>query len=132
MPTMFVFRRYIRLLTNVLDWQQRNTENSIQVKCEDHFLSRHSVVTLNTHHSLRMRARLRRSYSILPSNSIPICDRNGNNLLMIAPNNHLPFRGMMYMDFRDGSNRSGSKKIKAEGEEKVKEEDKQVDTATKE
>lgn len=23
---------------------------------------------------------------------MPVCDRNGNNLLMIAPNNHLPLR----------------------------------------
>lgn len=70
-----------------------------------------------------MRARLRRSYSILHSNSIPICDRNGNNLLMIAPNNHLPFRRMMLMDHHlcDGNLQMGAtKKIKAESEEKVK------------
>lgn len=115
------FIRYIRLLTSVLDWQQRNTENTIQVKCEENFVSRHPVMTIGSHHSLRMRARLRRSYSLLHSNSIPICDRNGNNLLMIAPNNHLPLRRMMFMDLRDGSN---IKKIKTENEEKVKEEEK--------
>lgn len=121
----------------MLDWQQRNCENAIQVKCEDNYVSRHPVLTVSSHHSLRMRARLRRSYSLLSSNSIPICDRNGNNLLMIAPNNHLPFRRMMFMDVRDGSqhnhvDRINSKKIKAEGEEKLKDEDKNGDVTSKE
>ncbi|CAH1101483.1 unnamed protein product [Psylliodes chrysocephalus] len=95
--------RYIRLLSNVLEWQQTNT-NSIQicVKNED-------TVTITGHpgmisglHTLRTRARLRRNNHLTNNHSnhqqLPICDRNGNNLLMIAPNNHLPHRRCFVSD----------------------------------
>ncbi|XP_066143036.1 uncharacterized protein HLH3B [Euwallacea fornicatus] len=83
--------RYIRLLTNVLDWQQTNS-TSIQVmsiKCEDLMGNRYNPFS-SSNHLARSRARLRRS--VLISQPLPVCDRNGNNLLMIAPNNHLPLR----------------------------------------
>jgi hypothetical protein len=107
--------RYIRLLTNVLEWQQTH-EGPIQVKCEDSlFISRHSPA-VSGQQSLRMRARLRRG--ALPSQPLPLCDRNGNNLLMIAPNNHLPFRKMnVFIDIIGRSNG----KIKIEQDEVAKE-----------
>uniref|UniRef100_A0A6P7FZ51 Uncharacterized protein LOC114335753 isoform X1 n=2 Tax=Diabrotica virgifera virgifera TaxID=50390 RepID=A0A6P7FZ51_DIAVI len=102
--------RYIRLLTNVLEWQHNNSNNSIQVcvKAED-------VVAISNHtrlipglHTLRTRARLRR-HNNLTNHQFPICDRNGNNLLMIAPNNHLPHRRCL--EFRHG-------RVKLENKEK--------------
>ncbi|CAH1123624.1 unnamed protein product [Ceutorhynchus assimilis] len=81
--------RYIRLLTNVLQWQQSNTSSPIQVniKCEDlQAISRHDSMISTT----RSRARIRRN--VLVTQQLPMYDRNGNNLLMIAPNNHLPLR----------------------------------------
>lgn len=110
--------RYIRLLSNVLEWQQTH-EGPIQVKCEESvFISRHSSV-ISGQQSLRLRARLRRNG--LPSQPLPLCDRNGNNLLMIAPNNHLPLRKIT--NFGNNNN-----KVKIEQEEalKDKEEDKEV------
>jgi hypothetical protein len=111
----FAMCRYIRLLTNVLEWQQTH-EGPIQVKCEDSlFISRHSPA-VSGQQSLRMRARLRRG--ALPSQPLPLCDRNGNNLLMIAPNNHLPFRKMnVFIDIIGRSNG----KIKIEQDEVAKE-----------
>ncbi|XP_050315889.1 uncharacterized protein LOC126750353 [Anthonomus grandis grandis] len=82
--------RYIRLLTNVLDWQQTNTTstNHINIKCEDlqQITKYNPIISMN--HMSRYRARIRRNILL----SQPGCDRNGNNLLMIAPNNHLPLR----------------------------------------
>ncbi|XP_015836987.1 protein lyl-1 isoform X1 [Tribolium castaneum] len=108
--------RYIRLLSNVLEWQQTH-EGPIQVKCEDSlFISRHPAIS--GQQALRMRARLRRG--ALPSQPLPLCDRNGNNLLMIAPNNHLPLRKMSV--FIDISARTNGK-IKIEQEDASKEKD---------
>ncbi|KAK5648791.1 hypothetical protein RI129_003683 [Pyrocoelia pectoralis] len=101
--------RYIRLLLNVLEWQQRQ-DGPIQIKCEDHY--RHSS---NSQHILRMRARLRRNQQLL---SHPMCDRNGNNLLMIAPGSHLGFRNVAILDLPH------SNRIKTEQEEKENNEDK--------
>lgn len=111
--------RYIRLLSNVLEWQQTH-EGPIQVKCEDSlFISRHPS-TISGQQTLRMRARLRRSS--LPSQPLPLCDRNGNNLLMIAPNNHLPLRKMnIYIDIVGGPN--GKIKVEQDDNLKEKEED---------
>ncbi|GJQ82660.1 hypothetical protein Trydic_g19677 [Trypoxylus dichotomus] len=72
--------RYIRLLSNVLEWQQKH-DGSVHVKCED-TISRH--IPLLPQQAIRFRARLRRNIS----QPHPVCDKNGNNLLMIAPNNH--------------------------------------------
>ncbi|KAI4466594.1 t-cell acute lymphocytic leukemia/stem cell leukemia-related [Holotrichia oblita] len=74
--------RYIRLLTNVLEWQQKHDGN-VHVKCED-AISRH--IPFLPQQAIRFRARLRRNNH--HQSSHPICDKNGNNLLMIAPNNH--------------------------------------------
>ncbi|XP_057657818.1 neurogenic differentiation factor 1 [Diorhabda carinulata] len=87
--------RYIRLLTNVLEWQNNNSL-PVCVKTED-AVSNHSRFIPGLH-TLRTRARLRRN--INNSHQITICDRNGNNLLMIAPNNHLPHRRCI--DFKQG------------------------------
>ncbi|KAF5297931.1 hypothetical protein FQA39_LY11916 [Lamprigera yunnana] len=100
--------RYIRLLLNVLEWQQRQ-DGSIQIKCEDQY--RHS----NSHHMMRMRARLRRN---LQSQAHSICDRNGNNLLMIAPNNHVGFRNPPISELPH------TNRIKTEQEEKENNEEK--------
>ncbi|XP_063919156.1 protein lyl-1 isoform X2 [Zophobas morio] len=95
--------RYIRLLSNVLEWQQTH-EGPIQ-------------------QSLRMRARLRRSG--LPSQPLPLCDRNGNNLLMIAPNNHLPLRKVnVFVDI--GRRNEGKIKIEQDETTKDKDEDREV------
>lgn len=83
--------RYIRLLTNVLDWQhQQETRYDVQVKCESVLNSDLICGGRNVlHHNmngLRLRARIRRNSSMmLLQNQFPVCDRNGNNLLMIAP-----------------------------------------------
>ncbi|KAJ3665388.1 hypothetical protein Zmor_000885 [Zophobas morio] len=114
--------RYIRLLSNVLEWQQTH-EGPIQVKCEDSiYISRHSSV-ISGQQSLRMRARLRRSG--LPSQPLPLCDRNGNNLLMIAPNNHLPLRKVnVFVDI--GRRNEGKIKIEQDETTKDKDEDREV------
>lgn len=69
---------------------------------------------MSAQHSLRMRARLRRS-------GMP-CDRNGNNLLMIAPNNHLPFRKLVFIDILNKQN----KQIKTEHDDSNKEKDEET------
>lgn len=101
------------MLTNVLDWQQRQ-EGSLQVKCED--ITRHHHHTIFTQQALRFRARLKRN----SSHSLPLCDRNGNNLLMIAPgiNNANLKRHIMLLDM------NGTRRIKIELEDKEKDEDK--------
>lgn len=118
---MIFSSRYIRLLTSVLEWQQQNDthRHQIQVKCEETHIPRHHMLTLSTHQAMRMRARLRRTYSIHSSNPLPVCDKNGNNLLMIAPNNHLPLRKMVFVEMPSHEN---CKRIKVEEEEKTKEE----------
>lgn len=93
-------------MTNVLDWQQRQ-EGNLQVKCEE--ISRHPLFN---QHALRFRARLRR-------NSHHLCDRNGNNLLMIAPGNNSNLkRHIMLLDM------NGTRRIKIELEDKDKEDEK--------
>lgn len=69
-----------------------------------------------------MRARLRRTYVLGSSQNVG-CDRNGNNLLMIAPNNHLPYRKFMLME--------NVRAIKLEDEEKTKEDEKKDGKAKK-
>ncbi|KAG5872199.1 T-cell acute lymphocytic leukemia protein 1 [Gonioctena quinquepunctata] len=83
--------RYIRILTNVLEWQSSNAESiQVDIKCEEgSSITRYPGIIPGLH-NLRTRARLRRNHA--NSQSLSLCDRNGNNLLMIAPNNHLPFR----------------------------------------
>lgn len=104
--------RYIRLLTNVLEWQQKH-DGSIHVKCEDNITRHHH--TVSSQQAIRMRARLRRN--LLSQHPLPLCDRNGNNLLMIAPNSTFK-RHVMFLDV------TNTKKIKVEQEEREKEDDK--------
>ncbi|XP_074042151.1 uncharacterized protein isoform X2 [Leptinotarsa decemlineata] len=120
--------RYIRILTNVLEWQN-TTASTIQVdiKCED-------VATISKHpgiipglHNLRTRARLRRNQTII-SQPLSICDRNGNNLLMIAPNNHLPFRRRTI--FIDIPASQGQNELKIESKD-GKEEDRESNAGEK-
>ncbi|XP_018579985.1 neurogenic differentiation factor 1 [Anoplophora glabripennis] len=111
--------RYIRLLTNVLEWQQTNTGPiQVSVKCEDVVsITRHQSI-ISGSHTLRTRARLRRNMMNQP---LPLCDRNGNNLLMIAPNNHLPFRrASLFIELPTRHNHS---KIKMESDDVVKDKD---------
>ncbi|KAL1497532.1 hypothetical protein ABEB36_008476 [Hypothenemus hampei] len=90
--------RYIRLLTNVLEWQQSNpTSIEVTIKCEDFHNRHNNCLTVNPNMT---RTRLRLKRNILIAQPMPICDRNGNNLLMIAPNNHLPLKGMEISRFR--------------------------------
>lgn len=113
----FELDRYIRLLTNVLEWQQTHSGPiQVQVKCED-------IATITRyaglyHHgsnanlfSLRTRARLRRGNMNGAESRVTFCDRNGNNLLMIAPNNHLPFKkGQIFSEL----SQNGGKNVKIE------------------
>ncbi|XP_017773517.1 PREDICTED: T-cell acute lymphocytic leukemia protein 1 [Nicrophorus vespilloides] len=106
--------RYIRLLSNVLEWQHRHGPSGIQVKCEEVTIrqSGHQQITQNQ--ALRMRARIRRNFI-----SHPLCDRNGNNLLMIAPNNHLSFkRQIMYLDNGGGGGGGGGGRPRVKVEQK--------------
>ncbi|CAG9821105.1 unnamed protein product [Phaedon cochleariae] len=91
--------RYIQILSNVLDWQQStSTTIHMDIKSESAAIITRHVPGI---HTLRSRARLRRSGLACPP--LPLCDRNGNNLLMIAPNNHLPFRrGSIFIDLGAG------------------------------
>lgn len=118
------FFRYIRLLTNVLEWQQTNAGPiRVSVKCEDMVsITRHQSI-ISGSNAFRSRARLRRNVMNQP---LPLCDRNGNNLLMIAPNNHLPFRrGSLFIELPTRH----SHKIKMESDDvgKDKEEDREND-----
>ncbi|KAK0089335.1 hypothetical protein PV325_007879 [Microctonus aethiopoides] len=88
--------RYIRLLTNVIEWQKaedRNvsTQNHVRIKCEPHvrycqskttlqLLMREEQVELNRGYRTSYLERLQRQ-----PNSQVFCDKNGNDLLMIAP-----------------------------------------------
>lgn len=115
--------RYIRLLTNVLEWQQNHSGPiQVQVKCEDiSSITRYSGLNHYANSnlfSLRTRARLRRSNLNGHGGSIPICDRNGNNLLMIAPNNHLPFKkANIYTDISQNVNVTNNVKIEQQQDE---------------
>ncbi|CAL7950076.1 unnamed protein product [Xylocopa violacea] len=94
--------RYIRLLSNVLEWQkaqERNeaTQHEVRIKCEPNFSSQNSTAyhakstvpylkqekQMNENHAYRI------NYSAQKQLQHPIshvvCDKNGNNLLMIAP-----------------------------------------------
>ncbi|XP_051158741.1 putative uncharacterized protein DDB_G0285119 [Leptopilina boulardi] len=98
--------KYIRLLSNVLEWQksqERNGSNhhhhnhqkqrqDMRIKCESHFLSQNN----NQKSILKTDKLLNESVNSFPLVSFSsatrhtsqICDKNGNNLLMIAPLNH--------------------------------------------
>lgn len=94
--------RYIRLLSNVLEWQKtQDRGNDMRIKCEssntshqnnssDNYQTK-SIVTFFKKEKLHFEGHsvgLRTIYSGQrnPISSHLICDKNGNNLLMIAPN----------------------------------------------
>lgn len=76
-------------MTNVLEWQQKHENRyEVRVKCEAEMPINCSnrFTIYHTTNGLRMRARLRRNPSLLMlQQPLSVCDRNGNNLLMIAP-----------------------------------------------
>lgn len=92
--------RYIRLLTNVLEWQKAQDCNNIRIKCEPvHFISYSTSGHKNQSHK-EGKAEMNRSLNRSNFNNrhkyqIPqiSCDKNGNDLLIIAPvgkqNSHL-------------------------------------------
>lgn len=89
-----------------MEWQQKHDEN-VQVKYEDS-ISYHFRIQ-SPQSAMRMRARLRRNHA----QQYALCDRNRNNLLMIAPNNHFKPTIM-----------SPSKKVKIEEVDREKEDEK--------
>ncbi|XP_076165318.1 helix loop helix protein 3B isoform X2 [Ptiloglossa arizonensis] len=98
--------RYIRLLSNVLEWQKaqdRNdvTQHEVRIKCEPAFNAQNStayptkpVMTflkqekqVNDNHN-PYRTSFSTQKQLQHSVSHVACDKNGNNLLMIAPAGH--------------------------------------------
>ncbi|XP_012535786.1 uncharacterized protein LOC105836358 [Monomorium pharaonis] len=89
--------RYIRLLSNVLEWQKSQDRNGMQhdvrIKCESHlnnqisatyhvkpaitFLKQEKLSNENSH--------VFRGNYVAQKHSTHACDKNGSNLLMIAP-----------------------------------------------
>ncbi|XP_044745885.1 uncharacterized protein LOC123307583 [Coccinella septempunctata] len=103
--------RYIKLLSSIVEWQQEN-RNDVVITCES--VSSDLQFCSN---SLNSRIRLRRH--LVSLNTQPyFCDKNGNNLLMIAPNNHLP---LSYK--RLGNDVKNRKRIKLENDEHKEEGD---------
>ncbi|XP_043583136.1 uncharacterized protein LOC122567979 isoform X2 [Bombus pyrosoma] len=97
--------RYIRLLSNVLEWQkaqERNevTQHEVRIKCEPNlathnstgYLVKSSTSYLKQEKHTSENHAYRTSFSSQKQLQHPIshvvCDKNGNNLLMIAPSGH--------------------------------------------
>ncbi|XP_076645299.1 helix loop helix protein 3B [Halictus rubicundus] len=99
--------RYIRLLSNVIKWQKAQERNEIaqhevQIKCEPPFNAQNSSSYpsnpsvsylkqekhINENHNV-YRASFPVQQQVQPSVSHLTCDKNGNNLLMIAPSGHV-------------------------------------------
>nr|XP_033332088.1 type-2 histone deacetylase 1 isoform X1 [Megalopta genalis] len=98
--------RYIRLLSNVLEWQKaqdRNeiTQHEVRIKCEPAFnaqnstayTSKPSVTFLKQEkHAAENHNTYRTNFPVQKQVQHPVshitCDKNGNNLLMIAPGGH--------------------------------------------
>lgn len=97
--------RYIRLLSNVLEWQKgqdRNdaTQHEVRIKCEPHFNPQNSTTyptkpavmylkqEKQSNESHPYRSSFAGQKSLQHSISHVVCDKNGNNLLMIAPTGH--------------------------------------------
>ncbi|XP_050465168.1 uncharacterized protein LOC126858725 isoform X1 [Cataglyphis hispanica] len=89
--------RYIRLLSNVLEWQKGQDRNGMQqhdvrIKCESHLNNQNPI----TYHAKSAVAFLKQEKQNVSENSHVFrinysaqrhnaCDKNGSNLLMIAP-----------------------------------------------
>ncbi|CAK9814924.1 T-cell acute lymphocytic leukemia protein 1 [Anthophora quadrimaculata] len=97
--------RYIRLLSNVLEWQKaqdRNdtTQHEVRIKCEPNFTTQTSTAyhTKSTVTYLKQEKQMNENHAYRTSFpgqkqlqhpiSHVVCDKNGNNLLMIAPPGH--------------------------------------------
>ncbi|XP_017875388.1 uncharacterized protein LOC108622190 isoform X2 [Ceratina calcarata] len=98
--------RYIQLLSDVLKWQkaqERNeaTQHEVRIKCEPNFNTQNSTHyhTKSTVAYLKQEKQMnenvhgyRTSFAgqkqVQHSISHVVCDKNGNNLLMIAPSGH--------------------------------------------
>ncbi|XP_043475226.1 uncharacterized protein LOC122506885 [Leptopilina heterotoma] len=119
--------KYIRLLSNVLDWQKSQERNGsihhhhhhlkqrhdMKIKCESQFLNQN-----NTNQKSILKSDSGNSFS--RHQTTQICDKNGNNLLMIAPvigvinrsaNNSFQTSGLSYNSFGDwirAGNKSGN------------------------
>lgn len=93
-----LFGRYIRLLSNVLEWQKGQDRNGMQhhdvrIKCESHLNNQNPIA----YHAKPAIAFLKQEKQNMSENSHVFrinysaqrhnaCDKNGSNLLMIAPN----------------------------------------------
>ncbi|XP_066596627.1 neurogenic differentiation factor 1 isoform X2 [Prorops nasuta] len=97
--------RYIRLLSNVLEWQKSQDRNGIQqqdvrIKCEPQFnqnsasyqqknnllFFKQEKANAENSSSFKVSNFLGQKHSSHPASHV-VCDKNGNNLLMIAPTN---------------------------------------------
>lgn len=98
MPNNSQIRRYIRLLSNVLDWQKGQDRNGLpsnnssaletRVKSEPTYFGKPgSPAFFKQEKNPSDLPEGYKNYSTqrLPNHSFLACDRNGNNLLMIAP-----------------------------------------------
>ncbi|XP_029046081.1 uncharacterized protein LOC114877551 isoform X1 [Osmia bicornis bicornis] len=90
--------RYIRLLSNVLEWQKAQDRNEInqhevRIKCEPNF-NQNSTIYHTKSSILKQEKQMNENHGYRTSGIIQypvsqvVCDKNGNNLLMIAPNGH--------------------------------------------
>ncbi|GAB1860965.1 T-cell acute lymphocytic leukemia protein 1 [Camponotus japonicus] len=88
--------RYIRLLSNVLEWQKGQDRNGVQqhdvrIKCESH-LNNQNLITYHAKstflkqekHNVSDNSHVFRVNYSAQRHNVP-CDKNGSNLLMIAP-----------------------------------------------
>nr|XP_012137407.1 PREDICTED: uncharacterized protein LOC100875037 isoform X2 [Megachile rotundata] len=94
--------RYIRLLSNVLEWQKAQdrseiTHHEVRIKCEPTFNQNSAIYhakssllkqekQVNENHAYR--TNFSGQTLLQHPGSQVVCDKNGNNLLMIAPNGH--------------------------------------------
>lgn len=88
--------RYIRLLSNVLEWQKSQDRNGMQhdvrIKCESHLNNQNSTYHLKPNVAFLKQEKLSNENSHVfrvnyatQRHSSHTCDKNGSNLLMIAP-----------------------------------------------
>lgn len=104
-PRVRTFSRYIRLLSNVLEWQKAQDRNDtvqheVRIKCEGSFNAQNStaystkppVAFLKQEKQTIEGHVYRTSFSVQKQMQHPVphvgSDKNGNNLLMIAPAGH--------------------------------------------
>lgn len=93
-----MLRRYIRLLSNVLEWQKSQDRNGMQqhdvrIKCESHLNNQNSTYHVKPAVAFLKQEKLSNENSHVfrvnyaaPRHSSHTCDKSSSNLLMIAPN----------------------------------------------